>query len=321
MKIKDLFLGLLMCISWSSDYIFTKHALEIFSPIFFSSIRFFLVGVMILPTVKRFPPRIWTLILISFPLVVLVFGAIDIGIKLNSSLTVTSIVFQFHIVTSIVAAYFFLKETLTKKQIIGIIVAFLGFVLVVVSNSVSNPLEIFKNLFSKNNLELYFNKNNILSLMFLGVAVFCWPIYAISSKKLARAGVYEKEIIGWTALFGSFFGIITSFIFEKNQISSVKMASFVDLSYFFYAAFFGVLLPHLILHYLIRFYDVSKASIFSFLVPLFTAIGGVFFFHEKINAILVCGGILLIFGVYITQFSSKKNLKNKNHDGESIILQ
>jgi O-acetylserine/cysteine efflux transporter len=315
MKTKDLFLALLMCLSWSSDYIVTKNAVEIFPPIFFSSIRFLIVSLMILPTVRRFPPKILTLILVSFPLVVLVYGTIDIGIKLNSSVIATNIVVEFHIITSVIAAYIFLNESLTKKQIYGMIIAFFGVILVIISNTISHPLELIETLFSKNHIENYFNKNNILSLIFLTISIFSWPIYAIFSKKLTKSGVFEKEIIGWTAFFGSFFGILASFIFEKNQISSIKTANFLELSYFLYAAFFGVLLPHLILHYLIKFYDVSKVSIFSLLIPFFTTIGGILFLQEKVNMTLVFGGVLLIAGIYITQ--SCKTAKSDN--GEDLV--
>lgn len=301
MKKIDLFLAILMCVTWSSDYIVTKKALEIFPPIFFSSLRFFIVGLIIAPKLKRIPPKIFTLFLISVPLVVLVYGAIDIAIKMNTSITATNIIVEFHVITSILAAYFFLKETITKRQIYGIFVAFLGVLIVIVSNTINNPVDFVKNFFRVNDAILYFNKNNIISLIFLFISVFSWPIYAIFSKKLTSQDVKESEIIGWTAIFGSLFGLIISFIFEKNQIQSIQGVNFLELLSFPYAALFGVLIPHLILHYLIKFYDVSNVSIFSLLVPFFTSIGGFIFFEESFNMTLLFGGFLLIYGIYIAQ--------------------
>jgi O-acetylserine/cysteine efflux transporter len=100
-------------------------------------------------------------------------------------------------------------------------------------------------------------------------------------------------------------------MFEKNQIQSIQSSSLIELSYFLYAALFGVLIPHVILHYLIKTYDVCKISVFSLLVPFFTAIGGVVFFGEKITLLLAIGGALLIIGIYITQFSKDIDSESK----------
>ena len=310
-KKTDLLLAILMCISWSSDYIITKIALESFSPIFFSSVRFFIVSLLIAPKLKRIPKKILTLILISFPLVVMVYGSVDVAIKLNSSITATNIIFNFKIITAMIASYFFLREKMTKRQIYGISIAFIGVIIVIISNTISNPFEILEQISSngsEKNFFSYFDKNNIISLIFLFISVFSWPIYAIFSKKLSNEDVKESEIIGWTAFFGSFFGLIVSFIFEKNQIQSIQSANLIELSYFLYAALFGVLIPHTILHYLIKIYDVSKISGFSLLIPFFTAIGGVIFFGEKITLLLAIGGLILIFGLYISQSSKTENI-------------
>jgi O-acetylserine/cysteine efflux transporter len=200
---------------------------------------------------------------------------------------------------------------MTKRQIYGISIAFIGVIIVIISNTISNPFEILEQISSngsEKNFFSYFDKNNIISLIFLFISVFSWPIYAIFSKKLSNEDVKESEIIGWTAFFGSFFGLIVSFIFEKNQIQSIQSANLIELSYFLYAALFGVLIPHTILHYLIKIYDVSKISGFSLLIPFFTAIGGVIFFGEKITLLLAIGGLILIFGLYISQSSKTENI-------------
>ena len=87
----------------------------------------------------------------------------------------------------------------------------------------------------------------------------------------------------------------------------MQNASLTHLSYIFYAGLIGVLVPHLILHYLIKVYGVCKASIFNLAIPFITAVGGVLFFKEKINIFIISGGILLILGVYIMQYSKSSN--------------
>lgn len=303
-----IFLGTLMCLFWSLDYILTKKALELFSPIFFSSIRFFIVWVCLIPFLRRIPPKFITLIWLSFPLVVLFYAGIDIAINLNSSITAVNTFAQLQIITAIIAASIFLKEKITKKQIIGMIISFIGVVIVIISNSTKNE-NLFGNIIDNkneivivNSIWLYFDKNNIKSFIILLIAIFSWPIYTTYSKKLTNDGVKEHEIIGWTALFGSLFGLITSFIFEENQINSIKQAGLINYSYFLYTSIFGVLIPHILFHYLVKISNVSKVSIIFLLTPFLTALGEIFFFKKEITLIFSIGGIILLLGILMSQY-------------------
>lgn len=278
MKLRDLFLAILMCLTWSSDFIVTKKALEHFDPIFFSSLRFILVGLMLMPFLKNFPQKkfIKTLMIISFPLVVLTYGFIDIAIELNDSVATVNIIGEFQIITCLLAAYIFLKEKLSKIQIAGIIVAFIGVIVVILGNSFSHPLDLFYNIGSSMDLNNYFNANNTLSLFFLMISVFSYPVYLIMSKKLEHT-LDSKQIIVWTGIFGGLMGLIASLVFERNQVVSLQTADLKNYLYIFYTALFGVLIPHLILHYLIKTYDILKVSIFTLFIPIFTALNAAAF--------------------------------------------
>lgn len=307
MKLRDLFLAILMCLTWSSDFIVTKKALEHFDPIFFSSLRFVLVGIMLAPFLKDFPRKhIKILFIISFPLVVLTYAFIDVAIELNDSVATVNIIAEFKIITCLLAAFIFLKEKISYTQIIGICVAFIGVSIVILGNSFAQPLEVIENI-SSSQLKTHFNKNNTLSVIFVLISTLAYPVYLIMSKKIEHE-IDKKQIVAWTAIFGGIMGIIVSLFFENNQLSSLQGAGIKNYFFLFYAAFGGVLIPHLILHHLIKHYDVLKISIFSLFIPVFTALNAAFFLKEQITFVMIIGGVVLIIGSYIADILGRKNI-------------
>lgn len=298
MKRSDIFLVILMCLFWGTDYVITKIALEHFSPIFFSSLRFFIVALFTLPFCRRRPPFFKTLFIVSFILVVLAYGFGDIGIKMNSSIGVSNIIIQSNVIVGIIAACIFLKEKLTIRHIIGIIVAFSGMIIVVIGNTV---------LGVESNGSFILDRKNLISIGFLLMTVFAWPIYTIVSKKLEEK-IDAKEIIAWTAIIGAIQGLLVSLIFETGQIKSLITMDWQLSFYVLYAGTAGILVPHLVWHHLIHRYDVSKVTSFSLLIPIITAIEGVVLLGETLNHTIIIGSVVVLYGLYLTNFSKKKNI-------------
>lgn len=295
MKLLDMLLALIMCLSYATDYIVSKETLEFIPPIMLSALRFGIVALCTLPFCKRIPSYLGSLFLLSFAVSVLTYGFADIGIHLNSSATVANLIMECNIVLSIIFASFFLNEKVSKKTIIGTIIAFFGVALIVIGNSISFKLTGYE-----------FNKNNILSILALSVAVCAWPVYTISAKKLEKE-LSTVEIIAWTALIGSLQSLLISVIFEYENIKAISGLDTKNIILIIYTGIGGVIIPHKIFHYLIRNYDVTRVSSISLFVPLFVAVGSFFVFHERLGAPIFIGGLFITIGVYFTNSSVSKN--------------
>ena len=316
MKLLDLFLVLTMCIFWATDYIVTKGALFTVKPIFLSVLRFGVVAICMLPFCRRIPTKhLGSLFILSFVRGVLTYGFGDIGIDLNSSVTVANLIIETNVIISVIFAAIFLKEKLTRKAIFGIIVAFLGVILVILGNS----LDILDNMIT-------LNKNNILSFGALLFTIISWPVYAIWSKILEN-DLSTVEIIAWTAFFGSIQGMIVSLIFENGQLEIIKSMDLKLIGLVLYAGIGGIIVPHKILHHLIRTHNVGKTMTFSLLVPVICAIESFFIFNDKLSASVILGGALVLYGVYLSNFSKKSNLsigtkdENNNYIDENLIVE
>lgn len=307
MKLFDLFLVSVMCIFWATDYIVTKGALEHIKPIFLSVLRFGVVAACMLPFCRRIPPHFGSIFILSFVLVVLTYGFGDIGINLNSSVTVANLIIETNVIISVVFAAIFLKERLTRKAIFGIAAAFCGVVFVILGNG-----------FDILNGELISNKNNILSFGALLFTIMSWPVYAIWSKKL-EDNISTVEIIAWTGFIGSIQGLFVSVIFETGQMESLKSLDLSLIGLILYAGIGGIIVPHKILHYLIRSHSVGKTMVFSLLVPVICAVESFFVFDDKLGIVVVFGGLLVLYGVYLSNFSGKSDAEIESNSALDII--
>ncbi len=281
-----------MCITWSTDYIISKEALEHFSPIFFTALRFSIVSLFYIPIYKNIGKFFKELFFLSFVLVVFAYGFGDIGIQLNSSVTVSNVIIQFNVVVGVVFAAIFLKEKLTRNNIIGGLIAFFGMLLVVFSNTTNAEANM-----------LSVNTNNLYSIFFLLFTTCAWPVYTIWSKKL-YGKVTSEEIIGYTALIGCVQAFVVSYFFEKNQLHSLQTIDLRLILYIVYAGIFGIVVPHKIWHHLIHHYSVNKVVCFSLLIPVISAVESILYFHEHIKLMIVVGGCFVLLGLYINNINS-----------------
>ena len=295
MKLLDIFLAIIMCLTWASDYLVSKEILEIVPPILLSALRFFIVACLTIPFCRRMPPYPKSLFLMSFAVVVLTYGFADIGIHLNDSTTVANLIMECNIIISIIFAAIFLGEKINRKIITGTSIAFLGVLLIVVGESFSFN--------SRGGYEL--SKNNIISILALLVAICGWPTYTVASKKLEDK-LSTIEIIAWTALIGSIQAFIISLLFESTRIKALDVIDGKSVLLILYTGVGGVIIPHRILHYLMRKYDVSRVSMISLMVPLFVAIGSYFLFNERLGVTVAFGGILISIGIYFANVSGHK---------------
>jgi len=208
----------------------------------------------------------------------------NFGLK-NSSATISAVIIATIPVFSPIAAYFFLKERLSLVNVIGLIVSFIGVLVMLV------------------NKDLTLNAAP-LGLMCLGFAVIAAIIYSMLLKRLAFH--YNAfTVIANQNLIGSFLFLPLFLIFEANKLSSVTFnASWV--SSLLMLSVFASSLAFVFFAIGTREIGVSKTSIFSNLIPAITAIGSYFLLNEAFSVQKGAGILMVICGLSISQLNKKQ---------------
>jgi len=284
MELKNWILLILLGAVWGSAFMFIKISADDFGPILLVNLRLLLAGALFLPFLLRKKylahfkshfPGILILSIFSnaFPFTMFSYASLGATSNMLGILNGTTAFM------TMVVAYFWLKESITPKQIFGIILGFLGILVLV------NPANGSATLGASG-----FALVGALSYSFSGVYI---QKYQLKANKFV--------LIGWAMLFGgllltplSFFNLPDQMP-NNNAIAALLWLGIVSTG----IAYLGYIR-------LIEQIGAVRTSTVTYLLPVFSIIWGSIFLQEKITWIIFGGFIFVMIGMY---FANNKNTK------------
>jgi drug/metabolite transporter (DMT)-like permease len=284
MELKNWILLILLGSVWGSAFMFIKISADDFGPILLVNLRLLLAGALFLPFLLRKKylahfkshfPGILILSIFSnaFPFTMFSYASLGATSNMLGILNGTTAFM------TMVVAYFWLKESITPKQIFGIILGFLGILVLV------NPANGSATLGASG-----FALVGALSYSFSGVYI---QKYQLKANKFV--------LIGWAMLFGgllltplSFFNLPDQMP-DNNAIAALLWLGIVSTG----IAYLGYIR-------LIEQIGAVRTSTVTYLLPVFSIIWGSIFLQEKITWIIFAGFIFVMIGMY---FANNKNTK------------
>jgi len=228
-------------------------------------------------TKKDIPIFLFTGIVGMFGYHVFFFTALKYTTAINSSLIGAT-----NPIITTILCIIFLRDKITFRRTIGIILSFLG-VFLTITNA---------NLSTIHNLSL--NKGDLLMV----IAVCMWSAYSVFSKKVIHK--FSPLILTfYSFLFCTVF-LIPFVIYERPWlfINQVPYYSFLAVVYM---SIFASVIGYLVQQMSIKQIGPSKTSIFINLVPIFSIILSLTILKETISAVKILTALLIIMGVYICQ--------------------
>ena len=282
MELKNWILLILLGAVWGSAFMFIKISADDFGPILLVNLRLLLAGALFLPFLLRKKylahfkshfPGILILSIFSnaFPFTMFSYASLGATSNMLGILNGTTAFM------TMVVAYFWLKESITPKQIFGIILGFLGILVLV------NPANGSATLGASG-----FALVGALSYSFSGVYI---QKYQLKANKFV--------LIGWAMLFGgllltplSFFNLPDQMP-NNNAIAALLWLGIVSTG----IAYLGYIR-------LIEQIGAVRTSTVTYLLPVFSIIWGSIFLQEKITWIIFGGFIFVMIGMY---FANNRN--------------
>ena len=287
MELKNWILLILLGSVWGSAFMFIKISADDFGPILLVNLRLLLAGALFLPFLlqkkylayfKSHFPGIFILAIFSnaFPFTMFSYASLGATSNMLGILNGTTAFM------TMVVAYFWLKESITPKQIFGIILGFLGILVLV------NPANGSATLGASG-----FALVGALSYSFSGVYI---QKYQLNANKFV--------LIGWAMLFGgllltplSFFNLPDQMP-DNNAIAALLWLGIVSTG----IAYLGYIR-------LIEQIGAVRTSTVTYLLPVFSIIWGSIFLQEKITWIIFGGFIFVMIGMYFANNKTSKSLE------------
>ena len=293
MKIKDNphIFAIFTIILWSSGFVFTRLALRYFTPLSLGFLRYAFASIPLIIFAlfikQKMPDKrdiIW-FILAGF------FGFFSYMITFNiGSVTVTASTCSLIIATSPVIttlmARFFYKEKLKVIQYIAIIIEFAGV----------GVLTLLNGIFSVNS-----------GLIWLIIASVSLSIYNLLQRKLIKTYSAIQATI-----FGIWFGTFLLMIFMPNSITEIKNAQAIQILYLIILGVFASAIAFISwTHALSKAVNVSTVTNYMFITPFSVTLLGMLLANEAPDFATICGGIIIMIGMFIYNFHDKIIRNNK----------
>lgn len=265
---------------WGTMWPVYKVSLNYSPPMLFAGLRGVIGGVflalILIPQWRKIQwKKTWSIYLISTFFNILMFNGIQmIGLQYLPS-GLFSVIVYLQPVLVVLLAWMWLKESLSAKKILGMVIGFLGVVVV--------------------SLEGMSGKISAIGIILALITGMGWAIGTVYVKKTSALVhnlwlVAIQNIIGGLLMFG--YGAYT-----ENLHAIHWNASFVWS--LLYAGIFGVTLATAAYLKLMSAGEASKVGSFTFLVPMISVVIGTFMLNEPFTASLFGGMILILLSIYL----------------------
>ena len=280
---------------WASSFIALKAAMEDLGPFTVIFLRMLIASLCFVYFIKSFLKYDFSKKDIKFILLLALFEPCLYFIFESKALQLTSasqagmITSLMPIITAMAAGYF-LKEIITKQLIFGSLIAMSGAIWLSLqgTTSISSP-------------------NPLLGNFLEFLAMVCGAGYTITARYLS-----DKYSALFITAIQAFIGAIffaPLFLYEYFTIPlNITMNSFL---WVLYLGVVVTLAGYGLYNYALTKIEASKAAMFVYLIPVFTLILAYFILNEKLSIFEFIACFVILFGVFISEFSISWFKKSK----------
>lgn len=276
---------------WGGSFIWSKLAFEQYTPLTTIFIRlvisfaFLFSFILITRKWEKIKKQdIWLFLVSSFFNPFLYFIGENYGLEKVSASITAFIIATIPVFTPFVA-YKIFGERLSKLNLLGLVFAFIGIMLIIIEPDLS-----------------FAASTEGIALLFM--AVFAAVIYTVFLKKLAFK-YRPVTIIGWQNLIGAFYFLPLFLYFDLSDIllivpTSKTIGSLVMLG------IFASSIAFVLFTYVIKHIGISKGNLYTNLVPVFASIAAFFVLDEQFTVLKIIGMLIIVFGVTLSEMEKKK---------------
>jgi drug/metabolite transporter (DMT)-like permease len=224
------------------------------------------------------------LVLLSFFQPFLYFLFESYGVSMVSA-TISAVIISTIPAFTPVVSYLFLFDRFSKYNVFGIILSFVGVLFVV------------------------FGRNLIFEGSWLGVSLLFGAVASALAYSLVIVKLTNKyssfTIISWQNSIGTLLFLPLFFIYEYENFTNTNFSPVVVFN-LLYLAVFGSSVAYVLFTYSIKQLGIARASMFTNVIPVFTAMFAYIFLNESLSVVKWSGIVLVLMGLIFSQYNKGK---------------
>ena len=288
MSNRDIFLAILVPCVLGFGFVIAKPAMESFPPILLNGLRWSLSGLIMcyfFPFPKKFIKQMFVISIIGGTIQ---YSLSFYGLKILDGASATLFV-QAEIPFGILIAYFLLGEKVPLKNIIGLIIAFVGIAILS-----GNP-----------NLE-----GKMLGVLLVLSGAFLWSLAQVFAKDVSEK-IGGLALTAWLGIFSGPQCIIASYFIEGNTFDFITNATTQAWIIVIYLAVGMNIIGYSCWYSVLSRNPVNNVMSVLLLFPITGLLTSIFILGETPNTYAYFGGAIIISGVAMILINKRsKNIKN-----------
>ena len=278
---------------WAFAFPFIKIALEELSPVNLTIMRLLVVCIVFLILLIVKPNKfskiqkrdIIPIFLLGFLGIVVYHLGLNYGEQYISASAASVIIATIPIFVVILASIF-LREKITLKIILGVLISLLG---VVIISTVGKSY-------------VFFEIKYISGALAVLLAAMMGAGYTVVGKKMLKK-YSALSLTVYVCLLGSLglIPFISSSLFEE-----VAAMSLTGWSVVIFLGIFPTVIGYVLWYVALEVKSASKISVYLYFIPVLSTIISYIFFRDEITWLFVFGGALVIIGLHVVNKQSRK---------------
>jgi O-acetylserine/cysteine efflux transporter len=288
MKTRDIFIALLVPIVLGFGFVIAKPAMQYFPTYLLMGMRFTIPALLL---VWWFPiPKglFFDLFKVSLIGSALQYGLTYTGLTIIDASSAVLLV-QLEVPFGIIIAFFLLKEIPTIKNIIGLVIAFIGVFI----------------LTGAPNLE-----GKYIGVLLVLAGAFTWALGAVMAKPLSKK-IGAFALMTWLCVFSGPMLLFVSLIVNGNPIPYILSANLNSWLTVIFLGFFMQPIGYAAWYYVLKKYPVNKVMPVLLMLPVTGLITSIFLLGEDPPKQVFLGGFVIIFGVGMILFTKSNKKKEE----------
>lgn len=289
---------ILIAVVWGANFGISRLAMESFNPIVFSFLRFGLAIPFFFLILKlregsvgipwRIVPKLAVIGLVGITLLeITVMYSIKYTTLANASLLNVA---PWPIFAALFAPLF-MRETITKRLIVGGVISIVGVCFVILGGGESFSLS---------------SDNMIGNLMALGVSIV-GPLFNLSSMSLVKQ-YSALRVSTWTIAFGSLFMLPLTFgAWGQTNWSALQAGHYLSIGY---NVLICTVVAFVVWNACMFKVGATRSNFFRYAVPAAAVVAGYVMFDEKIALLQMCGAGCMAAGLIWISIESKPRSKS-----------
>lgn len=278
-KSVDIFIGFLVTVLWGANFVVIDVGLRDLDPFALTFLRFLFCAIPLCFFIKR--PREMSLVYVSIYGVIFGVGLwwlVNYAMYNGLAAGVSSVFLQFSAFFTIILSAFIFGEKINKVHAVGMIVSFLGLVMMITSSD---------------------DSSTIYGIFLVILAALAWALCNMIVKMKKTSDMVG--FIVWSSIFSAPSVLILTVIAKGwGPIISIKdNISFASAFSVLFQAYITTVIGYMIWNNLMKKYPATEIAPLSLFVPVSGLTASFFLLDEKLSVFQLIAVVVVCVGIFI----------------------